>query len=79
MPLVMCQSAAHYAGCGSLHTRPGRVCDVEGAPPPRLSFLFCIPAERRLFTRERSDGLYTTFTSLAGKMVDEMVIDAIVA
>lgn len=36
-------------------------------------------AERSLFTRERNDGLYTTFTSLAGKMFDELVINAIVA
>lgn len=35
--------------------------------------------ERSLFTRERNDGLYTTFTSLAGKMFDELVINAIVA
>lgn len=39
----------------------------------------CFHAERSLFTRERSDGLYTTFTSLAGKMFDELVINAIVA
>jgi hypothetical protein len=38
-----------------------------------------LPAERSLFTRERNDGLYTTFTSLAGKMFDELVINAIVA
>jgi hypothetical protein len=37
------------------------------------------PAERSLFTRERNDGLYTTFTSLAGKMFDELVINALVA
>lgn len=35
-------------------------------------------SERSLFTRERNDGLYTTFTSLAGKMFDELVINAIV-
>jgi hypothetical protein len=42
--------------------------------PPSLP-----PAERSLFTRERNDGLYTTFTSLAGKMFDELVINALVA
>jgi hypothetical protein len=36
-------------------------------------------AERSLFTRERSDGLYTTFTSLAGKMFDELIINALAA
>lgn len=44
------------------------------SPPPCFS-----PAERSLFTRERNDGLYTTFTSLAGKMFDELVINALVA
>lgn len=38
-----------------------------------------ITLERSLFTRERNDGLYTTFTSLAGKMFDELVINAIVS
>jgi len=38
-----------------------------------------ITLERSLFTRECNDGLYTTFTSLCGKMFDELVINAVVA
>lgn len=37
------------------------------------------PAERSLFYRERNDGLYTTFTSLAGKMFEEVAINAVIA
>lgn len=43
------------------------------------AYVPAITLERSLFTRERNDGLYTTFTSLAGKMFDELVINAIVA
>jgi hypothetical protein len=39
----------------------------------------CLPAERSLFYRERNDGLYTTFTSLAGKIFEEVAINAVIA
>jgi len=47
-----------------------------------LCAVLCCPvlciSERSLFTRERNDGLYTTFTSLAGKMFDEVRLHQIV-
>lgn len=35
-------------------------------------------AERRLFVRERADGLYRVFTYLAAKLVEELVLSIII-
>jgi hypothetical protein len=35
--------------------------------------------ERHLYYRERNDGLHSAFTSLASKMVEEILINAVIA
>lgn len=49
------------------------------ALPASVSALAPLPAERSLFYRERNDGLYSTFTSLAAKMFEEVVINVVVS
>lgn len=77
-----CRSRRHLGAVRLQHSRETLDGCRRGVPFLLLHAAlstFPLPAERNLFYRERNDGLYSAFTSLASKMLEEVLINAIVA